>query len=363
VISLVWESKKSLNKHDIRYTLSVFSKVKGSRQAFYVDTGLPKLRVGFLLMPSFTMTAFSGFVDMLRLAADEGDRSRPIGCSWSVLGMPEDAVVSSCGVKIEPWERMHSPDRFDYIAVVGGLLHGGQKIPWGTSEFLHDAANAGIPLIGLCTGSFVLANLGFLSGYTTCVSWFHRNEFASEFPRLKVISNRLYVVDRDRLTCAGGTSVVHLAARLVSRHLGAAVAEKSLRIMIEDHPLPGNTPQPEQVITHAAQDPVVKRAMLVIEENLGGSENLGKLADITKVSTRQLQRRFVADIGITAEEYRSRLRVTRAKWLVQHTRMPLTEVGVECGFADGAHLSRSFRRYFGMSPSEIRKETKTHRIS
>jgi len=325
-----------------------------------VDSGVPKLRVGFVLTQRFTLTAFAGFVDTLRLAADEDDRSRPIDCSWSVLGVSDQKIESSSGVKIEPWESMRDPERFDYIAVVGGLIYGGQKVPWGTNEFLSAAVKAGVPLIGLCTGSFVLARLGFLDGYTTCVSWFHRDDFAREFPQLKAMSNRLYVVDRDRLTCAGGTSVVHLAARLVARHQGEAVAEKSLRIMIEDHPLPGSTPQPEQVITHAAHDPIVKRAMLLIEENLGHTNNLRGLPEITKISTRQLQRRFVADIGITAEEYRSRLRLSRAKWLIQHTRMPLTDVGVECGFADGAHLSRSFRRYFGMSPSQIRKQAAMH---
>ena len=35
----------------------------------------PKFRVGFLLMPRFTLTAFAGFVDAPRLAAGEGDRS------------------------------------------------------------------------------------------------------------------------------------------------------------------------------------------------------------------------------------------------------------------------------------------------
>lgn len=354
-----------MNKRDMRFTVSVLAVAVAVAIAIFwegvaVEDGVPKLRVGFVLTPHFTLTAFAGFVDTLRLAADEDDRSRPIDCSWSVLGRSDDKVVSSCGVKIEPWEQMREPERFDYIAVVGGLMHGGQKIPWGTSEFLTGAVKAQIPLIGLCTGSFVLASLGFLDGYTTCVSWFHRDDFARGFPHLKVISNRLYVVDRDRLTCAGGTSVVHLAARLIGRHQGEAVAEKSLRIMIEDHPLPGSTPQPEQVITHAAHDPVVKRAMLLIEENIGHSNNLSGLPEITKISTRQLQRRFVADIGITAEEYRSRLRLSRAKWLIQHTRMPLTDVGVECGFADGAHLSRSFRRYFGMSPSQIRKQAAAH---
>ena len=204
----------------------------------------------------------------------------------------------------------------------------------------------------------MLARYGFLDGYATCVSWFHRDDFLAEFPHLKVVSNRLYVIDRNRLTCAGGTSVVHLAARLVARHCGEAQAEKSLRIMMEDHPLPGSAPQPAQVINRAAHDPLVKRAMLLIEQNLSSSNDLAAVSDSAGVSARQLQRRFVADIGITAKEYRSRLRLSRANWLIQHTDMPLTEIGFECGFADGAHLSRSFRRHFGTPPSQIRQQAR-----
>ena len=39
------------------------------------------LRFGIVLLPNFTLTAFSGFVDLLRLASDEGDMSRPVRCS------------------------------------------------------------------------------------------------------------------------------------------------------------------------------------------------------------------------------------------------------------------------------------------
>ena len=46
-----------------------------------------RLRVGFVLARRFTLSAFANFVDVLRLAADEGDRSRPIRCSWRVLGL------------------------------------------------------------------------------------------------------------------------------------------------------------------------------------------------------------------------------------------------------------------------------------
>jgi transcriptional regulator GlxA family with amidase domain len=130
--------------------------------------------------------------------------------------------------------------------VVGGLLHGGQKVVPGTQAFLREAARAGVGLVGLCTGSFVLARAGLLDGYLSCVSWFHREDFQAEFPELRLVANRMLVDDRDRMTCAGGTSVVHLAAHLIERHCGRALAGKSLRILIEDQPLPSNTPQPDR---------------------------------------------------------------------------------------------------------------------
>ena len=82
----------------------------------------PRLRVGFVLTPRFTLTAFAGFVDALRLAADEGDRSRPIDCAWAILGDPAQPIVSSCGASMVPTHSMKSPERYDYIVVVGGLV-------------------------------------------------------------------------------------------------------------------------------------------------------------------------------------------------------------------------------------------------
>ena len=111
---------------------------------------------------------------------------------------------------MRPWEEMQAPERFDYIVVVGGLLHQGQRVPANVYAFLEAAAEAGVPLVGLCTGSFVLTRAGLLNGYVTCVSWFHREDFTREFPRLRLVTNQMYMVDRDRMTCAGGTSVVHL---------------------------------------------------------------------------------------------------------------------------------------------------------
>jgi transcriptional regulator GlxA family with amidase domain len=314
----------------------------------------PKLRIGFLLAPRFTLTAFAGFVDALRLAADEGDRSRRIRCDWDILGRPDEAIVSSCGAAVQPWAEMSEPSRYDYIVVVGGLLHGGQKVLPGTLSFLRQAARHKVPLIGLCTGPLILARAGLLDGYEVCASWFHREDFLEEFPAMSVRSDKMFVVDRDRMTCAGGTSVVHLAAHLIERHCGQAEAVKSLRILIEDAPLPSNPLQPAASLTRKASDSLVCEAMLIIEQNLNDASLFSRLPGALGVSLRQLERRFVADLGVTLRDYRHRLRLARAKWMIEHTDRSITQIALDCAFNDCSHFSRSFKAEFQKTPSQLR---------
>jgi transcriptional regulator GlxA family with amidase domain len=314
---------------------------------------MQKLRVGFVLAPRFTLTAFAGFVDALRLAADDGDRSRRMRCDWDVLGRGE-AITSSCGAAIQPWAEMSDPSRYDYIVVVGGLLHGGQKVLPGTLSFLRQAARQGVALVGLCTGPLILARAGLLEGYDVCASWFHREDFLAEFPGLRVRSDKMFVVDRDRMTCAGGISVVHLAAYLIERHCGRAEAVKSLRILIEDAPLPSNPLQPAASLTRKPSDSLVREAMLIIEQNLSDVSLFSRLPGALGVSLRQLERRFVADLGVTLREYRLQLRLARGKWMIEQTDRSITQIALDCGFNDCSHFSRSFRAQFDQTPSQLR---------
>lgn len=321
-----------------------------------------RLKVGFVLAPRFTLTAFAGFIDAIRLAGDEADRSRPIACYWEVVGADDQPIPASCGVEVRPDEAFGDPARFDYIVVVGGLLYGGQKISASTTAFLQKAARRGVPLIGLCTGSFILARAGLLEGYRVCVSWLHREEFEAEFPDLDVQADTLFAIDRDRMTCAGGTSVLHLAAHIIERHRGRTLALKSLRILIDEEPLPSGAWQPEQIVTRRTTDAIVRRAMLRIEQDLVGTSSLAEIAAEVGIGFRQLNRRFVADVGLTPAEYRLRLRLARAHWMILHTGKSMAHVAVECGYSDGAHLSRWFKDHYGMAPSQARRDLDQQKI-
>lgn len=311
--------------------------------------------MAFVLADRFTLSAFAGFVDVLRLAADDGDRSRQIGCSWVVLGHPGDAIQSSCGLDVLPQGALESPQSYDYVVVVGGLLHGGQRLVPGSLGFLQQAARAGIPLVGVCTGSFVLARAGLLKGHVVSVSWYHREEFCAAFPELPVVADRQYVMDRNRITCAGGTSVVHLAAELVERHLGPAAASKALRILIQGRQSRSRALQPEPAVARPAQDHLVQQATLLMEDGLRSAVSVAEVAMALGLSPRQLERRFKADIGMSPSEFKVRLRLARAAWLIEHTDMPVTQVALDCGYSDASHFSRVFLAHFRQRPTALRR--------
>lgn len=314
----------------------------------------PKLRVGIVLVPQFTLNALANFLDALRLAADEVDRSRQIECQWEILG--EEEVTSSCGVAVRPWGPMVDPERFDYIAIIGGILHGGQTVKPGTYSFLNSAVRNGVPLIGLCTASFVLARGGFMNGYEACVCWLHRDEYEAEFPDLKVQSNTMFVIDRDRITCPSGVAVLHLAMHLIEKHCGREQSLKSMRIMLEEQPFPSGAQQPEEIFTRQARSALVRKAMLRIERTLSEDVSFKELAASLAVSRRKLERHFIADVGMTPGNYKLKLRLARAKWLLEHTDRPVTGIALECGFSCASHFSRQFKRHFTQLPSQIRQK-------
>ena len=315
---------------------------------------LPKLNVGFILARRFTLCALGNFVDVLRLAADEGDRSRPILCAWRVLSPTMEPISSSSGIVVQPEERLGDPARFDYLVVVGGLVDEIENLHPETVRFLERAAAAGVPLVGVCTGTFALHRAGLMQGYRACVSWFHHEDFLERFDGLKPVSDQIFVVDRDRLTCSGGVSAAHLAAFIVRRHLGAARAAKSLHIMILDEAA-AEEPQPGMPLALVTEDALVRRTLLLMQQSIDSPLSIGRLAVQAGVSRRKLERHFRDALGMTPLAADRLIRIEQAKHLLLTTKRRATRIAAETGFCDLPHMIRVFRRAEGVTPDMFRK--------
>jgi len=316
---------------------------------------MAKLNVGFILARRFTLCAFANFVDVLRLSADEGDRSRPILCGWKVLSPTTDPIASSSGVSVQPDERLGDPARFNYLVVVGGLVDEIENLHPDTVRFLMRAAEAGVPLVGVCTGTFVLHRAGLMQGYRACVSWFHHEDFLERFDGLEPVSDQIFVVDRDRLTCSGGVSSAHLAAFIVERHLGRARAAKSLHIMIIDEAMAAEEPQPGMPLALATGDALVQKALLVMQQSIDAPLSIGRVVARLGVSRRKLERHFREALRMTPLQADRVIRLDQAKHLLRTTERSATRIAADTGFCDLPHLIRVFRASEGTTPEAFRR--------
>lgn len=313
------------------------------------------LAVGFVLMPSFTLLPFSAFIDALRLAADEGDQSRQINCQWTVMGPTLAPISSSAGVTVKPWETYRNPADFDYIVVVGGLLENTLSGSEHVIDYLQQADRAHVPIIGLCTGSFVMIRAGLMDQRRCCVSWFHHTDLTDRYAHVMPIADQLFVDDGDRITCAGGAVAADLAAYIIERHLGQSWARKSLRILVMDKPRPANAPQPQKNSDYQVNNRWVARALLLMEQNLSRPLNSDEIALRLSISKRQLERLFMSDTGDSLQKFYRKIRLRYGLWLLQNTDRLITDIGQDCGFSDTAHFSRVFRQAFGKKPTDYRR--------
>jgi len=314
----------------------------------------PPLRVGVILAHHFTLSAFAVFVDHLRLAADEGDRSRPLHVQWSIMASRTEPVPASCGVMLQPTSALLPAETLDYLVVIGGILHAGPQVDETTIRYLREVGAGAVPLIGICTGSFILCRAGLMKGRRSCVSWYHYQDFLEAFPQQEVIADRLFLADGPRITCAGGAGAAALATYLIEQHLGRALAQKASQVLLFDRPRSGSDVQPHPPLSETVTEPRVRRALLLMEQNLARPIAVAAVAAELGLSARQLERLCHQHVGMGPASLYRRLRMRYAHWLIDNTDRSVTDIANEAGFADCAHFSRQFKDAYGLSPSTRR---------
>jgi transcriptional regulator GlxA family with amidase domain len=100
----------------------------------------------------------------------------------------------------------------------------------------------------------------------------------------------------------------------------------------------------------------VKRARIFMEDNYERSFDLDHLASIANLSKYHFARRFKSETGMTSRQYLTGLRLGRAVLLLRATRMSISEVCFAVGFGDLTHFERVFKKQFGRTPTQFRRQ-------
>jgi transcriptional regulator GlxA family with amidase domain len=312
----------------------------------------PELSIGILLWPDFPLLSLTGIVEPLRHAGDFADHSRPLYCRWHVLG---EGATASCGIPVAATAPYANPEEFDYIAVIGGLLPNLRRAPRRHRDYLRAAAASGVPIIGICTGVFVLAEEGLLADAKASVHPFHAQDYRLAFPRGAISTRHDFLHDKGRLTVPGGVSILSLMTELIHRHCGPDRAAKAVhQLSLTERKEVGAFERMRAGEYHQAADARIQRALVLIEMRKGNGVTAKQAADAAGLSGRQFTRLFRDSLGVTPKRFILDTRLRYARFLVENSSMPMTAIAFETGFADCAHLTTSFRVRYGAPPRQLR---------
>lgn len=308
-------------------------------------------RVGFFLVPGFSLIAFSAAVEPLRLANRFAGRTM---YSWEFYSIDGKPVEASNGLSTMAHAALGDIASVPVLVVCGGI---------GAEHYRNAALDAklrrlvshGTVIGAVCTGTYILARAGLLDGYRCTIHWENLDGFREEFPYIEIVSE-LYEIDRNRFTCSGGTAAIDMMLNFIAMHLGHDIAATVADQLIHHRIRSGFEGQRMELrarlnITNAKLLEAIGEMEASLEEPMSCAE----LARSVGLSPRQLERLFSKYLNRSPTRYYLGLRLDRARFLLLQTSLSILNVALACGFVSASHFSKCYREYFGWTPSDERR--------
>jgi transcriptional regulator GlxA family with amidase domain len=303
-------------------------------------------RFVFLLARDFSMIAFASAIEPLRLA---NRLSRGPLYAWSIAAEGGGEALCSNGARVLADLGLEDVDRDATVIVCGGV--GVQRAATRPIlTWLRKQARRGVRLGALCTGAYILAKAGLLTDRRCTIHWENRAAFAEDFPDVTV-TGRLYEIDGDRMTCAGGAAAADMMLAVIATEHGGDLARLVADQMIM---APARSGADEQRLSAPARigtrHPKLVAIIRRMEDNLEEPVSPPDLAADAGMSTRQLERLFRRYLSKSPKRHYMELRLQKARTLLAQTDMSVIDVALACGFASPSHFSKCYRSQFGRTP-------------
>ena len=242
--------------------------------------------------------------------------------------------------------------KFDLVLIFGGF-HSEEYKNAEVFSWLRRLGQSGVVIGGISGGPLIMAAAGILAGRRCTVHWEHMARFEALYPRIAV-EKAIYVIDRDRITCAGGVAPLDLLNAIIGEHRGhefaCRVSDWFLHTTVR---APGSAQRAGISEHYGVYNRHVLSAIGRMQNSFGNKLSLGDIAQHVGLSPRQLNRLFNQYFGVGVVAFFRNLRLELAARLLRQSELTITQVAYATGFSSGAHFSSAFKQKYNASPSQF----------
>ena len=307
-------------------------------------------RVAFLIFPGVAGYDVAGPSQALSAAG-------PGAYQVALVSLAGGLVESDCpGVSFGSIAAGGFADRLDTLFIPGGLTAPAVARDRAMVEEVRRLAMIADRVACVCTGAFLAAEAGLLSGRRAATHWRYCDEFADRYRDVVLERDSIWVRDGAIWSSAGVSAGVDLALALIEHDHGVGVALRAARELVVFLKRSGGQSQFSTVLAGQMSDADGPLGPLFewMVDNLALDLRTETLAERVGMSPRSFARAFTSRTGQTPAKTVEMMRIQAARDAIETTETPLGAIARRTGFGDEQRMRRAFMRQFNATPAEIR---------
>ncbi len=314
------------------------------------------IRIGLVMIENFALLSYACVVDPMRAS---NLLAKNILFEINHYSVEGKSSKSSSGAIVQTVPLAEATPGLDYLFVIAG----GTPEQFENRSFFDrlrtfDKANSVIG--GISGGPVILVKAGLMDDHRMTVHWEHAPYLEQLKPSIP-LEKSLFVIDRNRITCAGGMAPLDLMHALITKEFGVSFASEVSDWFIHTTVRkPGETQRGSLEKRYGTFNRKVLVAIELIENHVADPLTLGQLANLVGMSSRHLNRLFRQELGFSAMKLSQKLRLEIAKKLLEETSLSMVDIMDATGYTYREHFSKSFKSYFGMLPRDVNKSKVTN---
>jgi transcriptional regulator GlxA family with amidase domain len=271
-----------------------------------------------------------------------------------------DQLMTNCGIKLAGAAPRDSVSGLiDTLIIAGGPDAESGEYDSDYLRWIADAAGRSRRVASIYTGAFLLAAAGLLDHKKAVTHWSFCDRLAREFPKVSVLSNRIFLRDGAIYTSAGITAGIDLCLALVEEDHGHQTALNVARQLVMFLVRPGGQAQYSHMLSRQATTSEPLRELQVyMLEHLKADLSVEALAERIGMSPRHFSRVCLREMEMNPGQFVDRLRVEVAQQMIGSSSMGLKEIANDCGFGSVDSMRRTFQRVIGITAGEYTERFK-----
>ena len=326
-----------------------------------------QIRIHIVATPDSTVTPVSGlyetfgYVEQLTAPEDRRDRQ---GTRFvpEIVAETAGTLAGVSGLPITAHRSVDDVAEADIVIVPSMAF--GREGEWTPGRYpklvgwLREMYESGATVCSACTGANLTAEAGLLDGSEATVHWASEKSFRHRHPDVRLRPAEALVLSGDggRLITSGAADAWHdLALYLIATHVGPATAQAVARFNLWEWHHEGQAAFRVFDPPTDHGDAAVLAAQRGIAEDFAVGAPVEEMVRWSGLAPRTFKRRFKTATAHTPIGYVQRIRVDRAKRLLETTDEPIEDISWAVGYEDPASFRRLFKRLTGVTPGTYRQ--------